>query len=1086
MKQFLSVSKLILISILIVQCSPSDKNHQSLFEEVQSGFISPTDSNTLWCYWYWIGDDISKDGITKDLEAMKEAGIGAAFIGNINPAEKDGNVPMLSEDWWSHMVHAVNEGKRIGVDIGSFNCPGWSMSGGPWITADKTMRHLVYSETGVSGGKRVEIRLDQPESEFQDVYVLAFPKIRQEEHSLNNSNSSIKTTPQLKNAAGLLDGSTETGVTFKEKEYSIHIRSKNPISARSIKLIPSGYNIIADCELKASVDGKFISIREFKLDRRDYRGQIGPIPLGPLAVSIPETSSNEFLLILKNIQTIAAHGATLETPTGLSGIIISETAVVENYLGKTLGRMHPTPQPNWNSYSWKTLPEWTDKQLVLAGDAVLDISGNMDESGKLTWDAPEGEWTVMRIGMTPTGVKNHPSAPQGRGYEVDKANRELVRFHFEQFIGEFLKRIPEESKSAFKYVIADSYEMGSQNWTDGFEQSFEERYGYNPKKYLPVFSGRVVGSVAESDRFLWDLRRAVADDVAKKYCGGLREIANENGLKLWLENYGHWGYPSEFLMYGGQSDLIGGEYWNEGTLGDIECKAASSAAHIYGKKTTSAECFTAKDRTYVRHPAMLKRRGDWSLTEGINHHVLHVYIHQPDDNRIPGVNAWFSTEFNRHNTWFKQGKTYFDYLRRAQHMLQQGNYVADVCYFIGEDAPIMTGAAIPELPGGYSFDYINAEVIINRLSVEDGKFVLPDGMSYRMMVLPQLETMRPELMAKLEQLVAEGGIIYGQAPKSSPSLQNYPQCDEQLKSLAAKLWAGDEKVKTYGKGAVVDGLPLQETLDYFRIGKDVDVSDEVLWTHRSLDGMEIYFLTNQSGEEIAVNPSFRVDGLKPQLWDAVTGEMQMINDYTIENGRTILPMKMEPDRSWFVVFTNQTNDLVGKGYPSNSPEYKFVQSIDTPWTIDFGKAKTAPGKITTTELTDWTKSKDERLKYYSGTANYRTVFDYKKTDTKDVFIDLGKVGVMATLTLNGKEVGTTWMDPHRLNVTEAIKEGENKLEVKVVNVWRNRITGDQKLNKEERTTWLLVDNVTPEEELIPSGLMGKVSLQNCRSGAARQ
>ncbi|KKK53998.1 hypothetical protein LCGC14_3089170, partial [marine sediment metagenome] len=265
-----------------------------------------------------------------------------------------------------------------------------------------------------------------------------------------------------------------------------------------------------------------------------------------------------------------------------------------------------------------------------------------------------------------------------------------------------------------------------------------------------------------------------------------------------------------------------------------------------------------------------------------------------------------------------------------------------------------------------------------------------------------------------------------------------------------------------------------------------DESDEVLWTHRSLDGMEIYFLTNQSGEEIAVNPSFRVDGLKPQLWDAVTGEMQMINDYTIENGRTILPMKMEPDRSWFVVFTNQTNDLVGKGYPSNSPEYKFVQSIDTPWTIDFGKAKTAPGKTTTTELTDWTKSKDERLKYYSGTANYRTVFDYKKTDTKDVFIDLGKVGVMATLTLNGKEVGTTWMDPHRLNVTEAIKEGENKLEVKVVNVWRNRITGDQKLNKEERTTWLLVDNVTPEEELIPSGLMGKVSLQNCRSGAARQ
>ncbi|MCP4311946.1 MAG: hypothetical protein GY790_11840 [Bacteroidetes bacterium] len=411
------------------------------------------------------------------------------------------------------------------------------------------------------------------------------------------------------------------------------------------------------------VDDKFVTVKQFDFDRRDFRGQVGPIPYGPLAISFPPVNSDQFRLVCKDVQVSVADDSEEKASSGFSEIRISETALLENYLGKTLGRMHPTPQPEPDSYSWKTLPEYEEKKVVMAADAVVDISAQMDESGQLVWDAPEGEWTVMRFGMTPTGTENHPSAPQGRGYEVDKANRELIRFHFEQFIGEFLKRIPEESKSAFKYVIADSYEMGSQNWTDGFEQSFEERYGYNPKKYLPVFSGRIVGSIAESDRFLWDLRRAVADDVAYKYTGGLREIANENGLKLWLENYGHWGYPSEFLMYGGQSDFVGGEYWNEGTLGDIECKAASSAAHIYGKLTTSAECFTAKYRTYVRHPAMLKKRGDWSLTEGINHHVLHVNIHQPDDNRVPGSNAWFSTEFNRHNTWFKQGKSYFDYFQ---------------------------------------------------------------------------------------------------------------------------------------------------------------------------------------------------------------------------------------------------------------------------------------------------------------------------------------------------------------------------------------------------------------------------------------
>jgi hypothetical protein len=1060
---------LFLATLTIVHCTSTDKNQQANYSKIQSGFVSPNDSNTLWCYWYWIGDDISKEGIIKDLEAMKAAGIGAAFIGNINPDEKDGKVPILSEDWWDHMVHAVNEGKRLGVDIGSFNCPGWSQSGGPWIGSEQAMRHLVYSEATIKGGQKVELQLDQPADEFQDVYVLAFPKNSKEDVYLNNSNSEITITPSVNNPKALLDGNPKSSVDFIRPEYTIQIQSKQSISARSITLLPKESNFIGRCELQAFVNEKYVTIKQFDIDRRDHNSQTGPIPYGPLAISFPEVQSDRFKLICTNIQSGGS--------SGFAEVRISEMPVVEKYLSKTLGRMHPTPQPNWDTYTWEAEQELADKQLAVSEESVLDISSKMNESGKLSWEAPEGEWTIMRFGMTPTGTKNSPSAPQGKGYEVDKANRELIRYHFEQFIGEFLKRIPDESKSAFKYVIADSYEMGSQNWTDGFEQSFEERYGYNPKKYLPVFSGRIVGSVAESDRFLWDLRRAIADDVAYKYTGGLREIANENGLKLWLENYGHWGFPSEFMMYGGQSDLISGEYWNEGTLGNIECKAASSTAHAYGKKTVSAECFTASQRTYVRHPAMLKKRGDWALTEGINHHVLHVNIHQPDDDRVPGVNAWFSTEFNRHNTWFRQGKAFFDYLRRAQHLLQQGNYVADVCYFIGENAPIMTGAAIPELPKGYSFDYINAEVILERMTIKDGKFVLPDGMSYRIMVLPPLETMRPELLAKLEELVSQGGIVYGQAPKKSPSLQNYPQCDEQVKMLASKLWSEEDKVKLHGKGAVVDGLSLKQALDHFNIEKDVEVTEDVLWTHRSMEGMDIYFLTNQSGKAISVQPSFRVDGLKPQLWDAVTGEIRAINEYKTENGRTIIPLDMETDRSWFVVFTNESNEFVGESFKKNTPEYKTIQTIDKLWDIEFENRNIAPKEISRIELTDWIKSENDNLKYYSGTADYKTTFSYRKTSAKHVFIDLGKVGVMATVTLNGKDVGTTWMAPYRLTITDALKEGENILEIKVANVWRNRLTGDKLLPEEERTTSVLVDNITPEEELISSGLIGPVSIQ---------
>ena len=1071
---------LVIIILAFVQCKAPIKTSQADFETVVSDFKTPTDDNTLWCYWYWIGDNISKEGITKDLEAMKAAGIGAAFIGNINPEEKDGPVPMLSEEWWSHMVHAVNEGKRLGVDIGSFNCPGWSMSGGPWITSDKAMRHIVYSETTVSGGKKLTIKLEQPKSDFQDVYVLAFPKNAKEEIVLDNSNSKISSTPSIKNAENLIDGNTNRGVNFTSKEYTITFKTNNSIAARSIQLYSGDNNLMANCELQALVDNKYISIKKFNFDRRNFKGQTGPLSMGPLFIALPETTSDTFRLICKDITVLEAFGDGLKGGSGFSEILISEAVVLENYLGKTLGRMHPTPQPNADSYVWKTGLEIENKELIISQEGVLDISDKMDAKGTLNWEAPEGEWTVMRFGMTPTGVENGPAAPQGKGYEVDKANRELARFHFEQFIGEFLKRIPEESKSAFKYVIADSYEKGSQNWTDGFAQNFEKRYGYNPKKYLPVFSGRVVGSVAASERFLWDLRRAIADDVAYNYVGGLREIANENGLKLWLENYGHWGFPSEFLMYGGQSDFVSGEYWNEGTLGDIECKAASSAAHIYGKKRTSAECFTAAQRSFVRHPAMLKKRGDWGLTEGINHHVLHVYIHQPDSDKVPGANAWFSTEFNRKNTWFEQGKTYFDYIRRSQHLLQQGTYAADLCYFIGEDAPIMTGATNPAVPKGYSFDYINAEVIMNRMTVKDGRFVLTDGMNYGMMVLPPLETMRPELLAKLEQLVSEGGKIYGQAPKASPSLQNYPQNDEKVIALATKLWVGDAKIKTYGKGAIITDIPLQEALNTFDINKDVIVNDDVLWTHREQEGLEIYFLTNQSGKDIEVNPSFRVDGLKPQLWDAVTGEIKELSDYTVTDGRTSIPLKMEVDRSWFVVFSNASNDLVEKGTTENTPEYQVAQTIDTPWKINFESKNIAPETITTTELMDWSKSEDDLLKYYSGKANYTTTFTYQKSDAKNVVIDLGEVGVMATVTLNGKNVGTSWMAPYRLNITDTLQEGENKLEIKVVNVWRNRLTGDKTLPVEERTTSVLVDNITRKEEMISSGLMGPVTLRTIK------
>lgn len=1079
---------LLLIGMLTFNCKSQETTKPEMISDLKSNFINPSEDNNLWCYWYWIGDDISKDGITKDLEAMKAAGIGGALIGNINPEEIDGRVPILSEEWWEHMVHAVNEGKRIEVDIGAFNSPGWSQSGGPWVKPDMAMRYLTYSEIKVNGGKKIDLGLAKPIEEFQDVYVLAFPSIASEEKFLSLKNSSVEVTPSLSEKERLIDGDTAKVVGFSKqvKNYQVEFTSKAPITARSLEIIPGKNPIQINGKVLAKQNNTWKEIKSFYINRSKLDPNVGPDKYAPIMIALPETNAAAFKVEFEVpdhlYKSFTENDPVIET-WDLAEIIISEAAGLESFAEKDLSKMHPTPIPAWDSYLWESQNAVTDENLKVSQDKVMDISQFMNKDGQLSWDAPKGNWTIQRFGMTPTGTKNAPAAPQGKGYEIDKASKKLIKFHYEEYIEEFLKRIPEESKSAFKYVIADSYEMGSQNWTDGFESTFEEKFDYNPKKFLPVFSGRIVGSVEESDRFLWDLRRSVADAVAYEYVGGLREASNEDNLKLWLENYGHWGFPSEFLMYGGQSDMVSGEFWNEGTLGDIEVKSASSAAHIYGKTMVSAEAFTAANRTYVRHPAMLKKRGDWAFTEGMNHIVLHLYIHQPDDNRVPGVNAWFSTEFNRHNTWFKKSKAYFDYLRRCQYLLLQGKYVADVIYFIGENAPIMTGVRQPELPKGYSYDYINAEVIINRLSVKDGKFVLPDGMSYNLMVLPPFETMRPELLSKIEELVAQGGKIYGDAPKRSPSLENYPESDEKVKMLADKMWAGNSKFKQYGEGAIIDGLSLEEALDSLNIARDVilDTDDPVLWTHRKDSDKDIYFLTNQSEKTININPSFRVENRKLELWNAVTGEIRALTDYSQKHGRITVPIKMEALQSWFVVFSNSEVE-VQSGYESNFPEPTTVQTLNKEWQVDFKNKEIGPVEpIKLSKLQDWITDENDKIKYYSGTAVYSSTFQYEGAKNDDpVYIDLGKVGVMASVKVNGIDVGTTWIAPYKLEITDAVKNGNNTIEVEVVNVWRNRLTGDKLLPEEERTTWVLVDAVTPEEELISSGLIGPVTIKTVK------
>ena len=460
----------------------------------------------------------------------------------------------------------------------------------------------------------------------------------------------------------------------------------------------------------------------------------------------------------------------------LGDIRISPAARVESYAEKSLLKMFQDPLPPFDYYTWPTEAEPDAADLMIQPGAVRDISKLMAADGTLRWDVPAGEWIVLRTAMTPTGTKNSPAPPEATGYEVDKMNRVALKSHFDAYVGNLLRRLPAAERKSLKHVVADSYEQGPENWTDGFAAEFQKHYGYDPIRFLPVMTGRIVGSADQSDRFLWDLRRLVAERVARDYVGALSALSRQHGLRMWLENYGHWGFPSEFLLYGGYSDEVAGEFWASGDLGRVELRDASSAAHIYGKPVVWSEAFTGGP-AFVNAPRDLKALGDKAFCDGINQFMLHVYIHQPWEDRLPGVNAWFGTEFNRHNTWFEQSKAWIDYLRRCTVMLQAGKHVADVAYFIGEDAPKMTGVRNPELPVGDDFDWINADVIEHRLKVKEGQLELPDGMSYRVLVLPDLTTMRPEVLRKIRDLVKAGATIVGPPPLRSPSRQDYPQCD---------------------------------------------------------------------------------------------------------------------------------------------------------------------------------------------------------------------------------------------------------------------------------------------------------------------
>jgi len=1087
MKNSLRFLLLALATVFYISCSTTKhnsllKNHIKLSdgnEKLANAFTNPPDTIQTSVYWYWMSDNISKEGVVKDLQAMKREGINRAFIGNIGYSSTPyGKVKMFTDEWWDILHTALKTATELNIEIGIFNSPGWSQSGGPWIKPEQAMRYLTSSELNVMGPIKLERKLVQPNKDFQDVRVIAFEAPKDYGNNFADLKPTITSSVSLINARYLMDKdtSTKTLISAEKSFITVDFETKKEFTASSIVIYPAQEKMTATAEIQVKENGIYRSIKIFSIDRRNSNLNVGFIPYGPIAVSIPAITSNNFRLVFSK-----------SSPTfAIAEIEISSTPKIENYIEKTLGKMYQAPLPYWKEYQWLPQPEVVEKNLMINAKKILDISKFMASDGTIQWNVPAGNWVIMRMGMTPTRVQNGPASPEGIGLEVDKMSKEHVESHFNSFLGEILKRIPAQDRKSWKVTVEDSYEIGGQNWTDGMIEKFKQNYSYDPLPYLLTLEGKVVNSPEMSDRFLWDLRRFIADRVAYDYVAGLREVSHKYGLHTWLENYGHWGFPGEFLQYGGQSDEIAGEFWSEGELGNIENRAASSAGHIYGKIKVSAESCTAGGKAYIRYPEMMKQRLDRFFCEGINNTLLHVYIQQPSDDKIPGINANFGNEFNRHNTWFNYLHLFTNYLKRTDFMLQQGNYVADVAYFIGEDTPKMTGITEPALPAGYSFDYINAEVIRNRVTVKNGRLYLPDGMNYGLLVLPKLETMRPELLQKIQDLVSQGATILGPAPKRSPSLQGYPNADNQVQKLAAELWGNIDgkmiKSHQYGKGMVLSEMDMQSTLNLLNIIPDyISKSNEpTLFIHRSTKEAEIYFVSNQTDKMISISPEFRINGKQPELWDPVTGTIRLLPEYTQNGFITTVPLKLYGLQSSFIIFrkTAASNGTV----MANFPKPTISNIITNPWEVSFDTKMRGPEKpVVFTELIDWTKRQEDNIKYYSGTAVYRNSFKTTLPTKKErIYLNLGDVKVMATVKVNGVDVGGVWTAPWRVDISNVVKSGDNKVEISVVNTWVNRLIGDSKLPLALRKTWTSTILYQPDSPLEPAGLRSPVVLEKVK------
>jgi hypothetical protein len=906
MKRRTFIQSLAAGAVTLVGFKPQMKFGAETPGTLETAFRQPPPGAYAKTWWHWMNGNITAEGITLDLEAMKRVGIRGFQIFQVGTGIPKGPVDYSSSEHTRLLRHAAKEAERLNLEFDIMNCPGWSSSGGPWITPEFSMKQFTWSEALVRGGQRVVAMLKQPLTKlgyYRDAFVLAFPALEGESQPWEQTLRRASTNAGAVDRGVLIYADPRIGVELRpptpDQPAFLNLEFSEPFEARSL----AAYSVPWPGEprrrhrheqtpicLEVSDDG----VQFRKVCDLDWGES------GEESVEFPFTAS--FPVVRAKFYRILTWRAGRITDLRMSG-----AARIPHWTRKALFTRTPGFGPDAVE---------VPRGSVIDPSKVVDITRYMDTESRLSWDAPEGTWMVLRIGQTTTGVQNHPAPDGGWGLECDKFSREAYDFHFDHFFGELLEALGPLAAQGLAGALIDSYETGMQNWTREFPLEFAKRRGYELHKYLPAMTGRVVDSTEVSERFLWDIRRTCADLMGDYYYGRFAERCRENKLKAYAEPYS--GGPFDELQSGSHLDVPMGEFWVGQGNNNYSVKLAGSIGHVFGKPVVGCESFTG-DRVFAKwqnYPYQMKGQGDLMYTQGLNQFIFHRNAMQPHPTALPGMTMGpWGWECDRTNTLHDGLAGWFDYAARSQNMLRQGTLVADLIYYIGVEVPVDTPVYPEQLkptpPEGYYYDVANEEAILTRMKADNSAIVLPDGMSYRVLILPEDKRLNLGVLRKVHDLVKEGIALVGPRPQANPGLTGYPTSDSELRQIADEVW-GDLNATTvtersYGKGRVFWGLPLATVLDKLGIKPDCAVTSRsgdapINFIHRRTEDAEIYFLANRRRRAEDVVCTFRVKDKQPELWNPETGDITPLNIYDKSETGIRVPLQLSPAQSVFVVF----------------------------------------------------------------------------------------------------------------------------------------------------------------------------------------